>query len=278
MRPATLSCLLLASSACATVGGLRVEPIDRGDVLYYAVPIATAVAAAQRAIERAGPTIKETSQVDSVTWMIIATTRFSADVFLHPRFGDLVRVAVQQVPRDVVAVRIISRSRDGTELRVRDWSGPIYRELERDLGPSAALVLGSRVRVTVGGSPDIVGTLDALTPDELVVRGDRGDSLVAIPTASVGRLAVSRGTRGHARTGAAIGAGVGMVGGYFVGKAAEGECGKNWDFCFGGLTGALYGGLLGGLIGAAAGSGSRSEEWWDVPLPLRRPAEPPRHE
>ena len=278
MRLATLSCLLLASSACATVGGLRVEPIDRGDVLYYAVPIATAVAAAQRAIERAGPTIKETSQVDSVTWMIIATTGFSADVFLHPRFGDLVRVAVQQVPRDLVAVRIISRSRDGTEVPVRDWSGPIYRELERDLGPSAVLVLGSRVRVTVGGSPDIVGTLDALTPDELVVRGDRGDSLVAIPTASVGRLAVSRGTRGHARTGAAIGAGVGMVGGYFVGKAAEGECGKNWDFCFGGLTGVFAGGLVGGLIGAAAGSGSRSEEWWDVPLPLRRPAEPPRHE
>lgn len=277
MRPATLSCLVLASSACATVGGLRVEPIDRGDVLFYAVPIATAVAAARRAIERAGPTIKETSQVDSVTWMIIATTGFSADVFLHPRFGDLVRVAVQQVPRDVVAVRIISRSRE-RGLRGRDWGGPIYWELDRELGPSAAVVLGSRVRVTVGGSPDIVGTLDALTPDELIVRGDRGDSLVTIPTASVGRLAVSRGTRGHARTGAAIGAGVGMVGGYFVGKAAEGECGKNWDFCFGGLTGVFAGGLVGGLIGAAAGSGSRSEEWWDVPLPLRRPTEPPRHE
>ena len=31
MRGATPLYLLLACSACATVGGLRVEPIDRGD-------------------------------------------------------------------------------------------------------------------------------------------------------------------------------------------------------------------------------------------------------
>jgi len=75
--------------------------------------------------------------------------------------------------------------------------------------------LNSRVRVTTRSGPgsELVGNLSAWSTDSLELQ-QRGRSAALIPFSDVARLEISRGTKGHAGTGALIGAGLGaLIGG-----------------------------------------------------------------
>lgn len=146
---------------------------------------------------------------------------------------------------------------------------------------------GERVRVAIPNVParTVVGRLEGVTRDALVVRPRRGAPAETIPLSSIGRLEMSSGFRSHAGRGAALG---GLVGGAFglaLGAAAGDAC---WG-CTGkevasgtALLSLLTAGVGAGL-GALVGAGARSERWVEVPvarldlglvpvLPVPRPA------
>jgi hypothetical protein len=120
---------LMIEAACATIGGLRSEPLDRGEVKFYAVPLAVVAPAARQAVLSAGLEVDTVSQLDSLTWMIIAKKGMS--LF---SYGELVRVVAQQTPERAVAVRVFTKRRLATNITATgDWSGRIFELLDHIL-------------------------------------------------------------------------------------------------------------------------------------------------
>ena len=120
---------LAMTAACASVGGMRSEPLEAGEVKFYAGPLSTVAPAARLAVLAAGLDVDTTAQPDSVTWMIIATKGMS--LF---SYGELARVVVHQTTEGPVAVRVVTKRRLATNIAARgDWSGRIYQELDRIL-------------------------------------------------------------------------------------------------------------------------------------------------
>jgi hypothetical protein len=119
---------------------------------------------------------------------------------------------------------------------------------------------GDRVRVTTPDRGRYDGIVQAIPGDFLTV-----DTLT-VPGASITRLEVHRGRKGHALLGAAIGsvalgaagvaAAIGFCGGGF-GCSDEGEA----------VAGAGGAGVVAGaLLGALTGSFIKTDRWEDVPL------------
>lgn len=120
---------LVIGAACASTGGLRSEPLDRGEVKFYAAPLAVVAPAARQAVLSAGLEVDTVSQLDSLTWMIIAKKGMS--LF---SYGELVRVVAQQTAEGAVAVRVFTKRRLATNITARgDWSGRIFELLDHIL-------------------------------------------------------------------------------------------------------------------------------------------------
>jgi hypothetical protein len=140
--------------------------------------------------------------------------------------------------------------------------------------PEPPLPLGSRVRITYerpetsateAWRPLLVqeGRLAGWTAESIALESDGRAS--EIPVALLSRLEVSRGTTGHALTGALIGAGVGAVGTVvlMIGSAGDSEYTAGLAFLLG--TGMFV--LPGIGIGAGIGALVRTDRWETVPLP-----------
>ncbi len=124
--------------------------------------------------------------------------------------------------------------------------------------PYAAIPVGARVRVArAGDEPRLVGRVSHVDGERLVVVTARRDTLVLAP-AAVGEVEVSRGRA--RRAGAAVGAGVALVGCVALATGRRSPGATVLDFF------ALYG-LVCGPAGAWVGGWLAPERWRRVAWP-----------
>lgn len=128
---------------------------------------------------------------------------------------------------------------------------------------------GTRVRVAAAHRGDaITGVVVRHSSDSLILRSDKDSGTVALPTAQLSRLEVSRGRRTQKVRGAGIGFLSGAVIGALVGLATyeDPSCsGEAWVCLdFGPQFDAAVGATLLGGVGALVGTmmGSRERELW----------------
>ncbi len=109
------------------------------------------------------------------------------------------------------------------------------------------------------------GTVDAVKADSIVLSAETDQSRMAILIASVTRVRVVRGRRGHLLAGVFVGAAVGAAAG-LIAISPEGTCTGSGNY------GALCGGVVAVSVGAGAAFGAlvgalvRTERWVPVPL------------
>ena len=118
------ACAALAA-ACASVQGVRSEPIDAGEVRFYAAPFGDVVAATRTTVQTLEIKIQDTATVDSTTWMVLGTKGMSM-----MSYGEVVRVIVHQTPDGPVAVRVVTKRRLATNITARNWTDSIFEKLD----------------------------------------------------------------------------------------------------------------------------------------------------
>lgn len=110
------------------------------------------------------------------------------------------------------------------------------------------------------------GQLEALDADTLRIRVGSNKSVFAIATASIARLSVANGTRGHFWTGA----GMGLLAGVLIGAAIGSTQNLEGSFLFSNtdpkLLGAVVGAPAGFLLGGVIGTLIRSDRWQAVAI------------
>jgi hypothetical protein len=114
-----------------------------------------------------------------------------------------------------------------------------------------------------------VGPLRTFDSQALTVSSDAPSGYDTLARASITRLEISRGRRGHARTGLLLGAVLGLAAVALRDLGCEPDCGE--DKPSGGFIAAAVGG--GALLGAGIGAVVRSERWEPLPWavgPARR--------
>jgi len=143
------------------------------------------------------------------------------------------------------------------------------------------IAAGTRVRVaTVQLGDAITGVVVSHSADSLVVKSDKDSSTVALASAQVARVDVSRGRHTQRRKGATIGflsgTGIGALVGYATYKepascADGGPCFGPFGPGFEAAAGAAMLGAVGVLVGTVVGSFER-EQWRPAPRSLPRDA------
>ena len=142
------------------------------------------------------------------------------------------------------------------------------------------IAAGTRVRVSaVQRRNAITGVVVSHSADSLVVKSDKDSSTVALASAQVAQVDVSRGRRTKKLKGAAIGllsgASIGALVGYATYK--EPPCRTSGGFCFDfgpefeAAAGATMLGAVGVLVGTVVGSFER-EQWRPAPRTLLQDA------
>jgi len=124
-----LACALLAA-ACASVQGVRSQPLDAGDVRFYGAPFGDVVAATRATVLALDIHVQDTATVDSTTWMVLGTKGMS-----FTSYGEVVRVIVHQTADGPIAVRVVSKRRLATNIIARNWTDSIFERLDAILHP-----------------------------------------------------------------------------------------------------------------------------------------------
>lgn len=129
---------------------------------------------------------------------------------------------------------------------------------------------GQRVRVhsALARTPELIGGVQAIGPDTLVVRyveGGGASAATAIPLAYISQLEVSRGQHSRWLRGLVIGLAAGATTGVILGATSEGD----WLFSKSDLAlmGAVVMAPVGGAVGLVVGALTKSERWETVPVP-----------
>ncbi len=124
----------LLTLACATVGGLRQEPLDQGVVRRYPVPFDSVMTVIPDAVVAAGLGLKESQCIGDSVCVVIGTKGLT--VGLSGNMGSMARVVVE-ASGDATVVRVITRRRVGTqEAAKEDYSPEILSQIEVRLGLS----------------------------------------------------------------------------------------------------------------------------------------------
>jgi len=133
-------------------------------------------------------------------------------------------------------------------------------------GPSPALQKGARIRLTAPDQepPRIIGTLDRVERDHLLVRPADSDETLQIPRESIISLEIGSRSR-KTGIGALIGAVVLGIAGTRVVNVDD--CYPEPEACY--VIGAVMGAVPGALLGATVGAFIRGQETWN-PVPLDR--------
>ena len=134
--------------------------------------------------------------------------------------------------------------------------------------PFAAAVAGDRVRLRQTGERHLLtGKVLEIDEGTLVIARGRDGGVLRIPVASLDRLEVARGRRGHAGLGAAIGFVPGaLFMGFAVGVLACDDQGVQCSSVGPMLVGGLLGGAATSAVGALVGLVIRTDRWQPVPL------------
>ena len=156
----------------------------------------------------------------------------------------------------VVAMILPSQS-DGQTDSVADW-------------PVAP---GSRVRILspVLGKRPALGSVVSSTPDALLLRTASESTSTMIPTGSIVRVEVARGSHTNTARGGFAGFLVGgLIGSMIAFAATPAPCTNCLDFSQGyaALGGGFAGGVIGALVGVAIGR-RPSDTWVPVAIPGR---------
>jgi hypothetical protein len=130
---------------------------------------------------------------------------------------------------------------------------------------------GSRVRILspVLGKRPAMGSVVSATPDALMFRAASDLTSTMIPTGSILRIEVARGTHTNTARGGFAGFVLGaLVGATVAAAATPPPCTNCLDFSQGyaALGGGLAGGVIGALVGAAIGK-RPADSWVPVAVP-----------
>jgi len=125
LQLAGASVVLALCGACASVGGLRTEPLNRGVSRDFASDYATVVSAARTAIISAGLAVDSFDQLNDATTVIIAKKAISKF-----SWGELVRVVVVSAGPDKSSVRVLTKRRLATNVTAKgDYSVNIFENM-----------------------------------------------------------------------------------------------------------------------------------------------------
>jgi hypothetical protein len=124
-----LPVVLVALSACASMGGMRTEPIDKGNFRTYRAPLAKVVAASHQAMVGTGISVQEAQELEPGVWMILGKKGMSAF-----SYGELIRVVVRKQDRGQVVVNVISKRRGTFNIFAKgDYSQAILDQVTMQL-------------------------------------------------------------------------------------------------------------------------------------------------
>ncbi|UCG89142.1 MAG: hypothetical protein JSW71_11630 [Gemmatimonadota bacterium] len=118
--------LLLMS--CATVGGLRSEPLDQGVARRFPVPFDSVMDVVREAVVAAGLGLKESQCYSDSLCVVIGTKGLT--VGASGNMGTMARVVVEG-SGEATVVRVLSRRRIGTQVAAKeDYSPEILSQIE----------------------------------------------------------------------------------------------------------------------------------------------------
>lgn len=273
MMRAFLPILLLGSGACATVAGVRRQPLDRGMLTYYPRPAEATIDASRRALQSERATLQGVERRDSAT--VVLGTRGGS--FLGS--GEIVRIVITSPSPDTSAVRVVSRtnftpmSNPAAALFGFDRGVAVAARMDRMLG-GPALGAGLRVRAWTADSTalPVIGVVAVGPRDALVLEQGAAGPRVAIPLADVRRMEFQRGLRNRAGLGMVLGAVTGAVAGGLIGRQwGENDCTGVVGPCIDrGTTGILAGvafGVVGTVVGGVVGRAIKLDRWVPMPWP-----------
>lgn len=116
--------------------GVEKEPLDLGQGRLFQAPLQRTAEATRTAFMALQLGIKSETRVDSLTWMVIATsdaTPFS--------YGEIVRAVITGRTDSTSEVRVFTRKRMATNLFARgDWSKQVFQEMAKVLADSGAVL------------------------------------------------------------------------------------------------------------------------------------------
>jgi hypothetical protein len=270
---ALLPILMLGSSACATVAGVRRQPLDRGMLTYYPRPAEATIEAACRALQGERATLKGVDRRDSAT-VVLGTKGGS---FLGS--GEIVRVVITSPSLDTSAVRVVSRTNftpmanPTAALFGFDRGVAVAARMDRLLG-GPALGAGIRVRAWRADSSavPVMGTVAGGPRDTLVLEQGTAGPRVAIPLTQVRRMDFQRGWRNRAGPGIVLGAVTGVVAGGLIGRQwGEKDCAAVVGPCIDrgttGILAAVAFGAVGTVVGGMVGRAIKLDRWVPAPWP-----------
>ena len=119
----------LVLTGCATMAGMRTEPLDMGVAKVYETDLRAAVRSTRNALLGSALEIDDVEELDDSTWMFLAKRK--SGTWTH---GELVRVIVEETGENEVTIRIISKRRSAMNITARsDWSDAVFAQLALDL-------------------------------------------------------------------------------------------------------------------------------------------------
>ena len=130
MKRIILLIIAIATSlSCATMAGMRTEPLDMGVAKVYETDLRTAVRSTRNALLGSALEIDDVEELDASTWMFLAKRKSG-----QWTAGELVRVIVEETAENEVTIRIISKRRSAMNITARsDWSDAVFAQLALDL-------------------------------------------------------------------------------------------------------------------------------------------------
>lgn len=138
--------------------------------------------------------------------------------------------------------------------------------------PPSELRVGSRIRIATAGAPAWrAGTIAALTPDTLRLRGDDGRSEVPVALGTITALELSTGQHTRVLKSAGIGAAVGAGAGVLVSLFVHDDPDDAFQYTTSEkamVFGAVFG-VIGLVSGAIGGVAYPRDDWAPVAIPLR---------
>ncbi len=123
---------LLVLMSCATVGGLRNEPLDRGVARRYPAPFDSVMAVVPAAVVSAGLDLKESQCYGDSLCVVIGTDGMT--IGPSGNMGSMARVVVEG-SGDATIIRVLSRRRMANQVAAKeDYSLEILSQIEARLG------------------------------------------------------------------------------------------------------------------------------------------------